>query len=112
MTPQDLMTIKDRHAGQPLTIILKNGMVLRDGLKGNVIILDQEKLMGHAIRYSNLPYVSSKDRFELVSFIYSDIVSITTNISKEDVDTLLDKLVADAVIEESHISLIQQEMTV
>lgn len=98
MNHVDLMTIKARQKGTPLFITLVDGIRVVDGLPGNSIVLDQDAEMGHAFRNSNTPYVDDSNRYELISFKYSAIANVKTNLSKQEMIDILDLLETDGVI--------------
>lgn len=100
MTNKDMMLIKNRQPGTPITILITENLLVRDGIDGHVTILDQENEIGHSFRYSNNQYTNKKNAFEMVSFSYGDIVMVTTHISKEQISEVLDKLILDNVITE------------
>lgn len=93
-----MSVITDRHLGNPIIFTLDDGQHLIDGLDGNVVILDQKNELAHSIRYTLGQYSKSHNEFEIISFPYGKICSISSNLSKNDVESFLNKLKQDEVI--------------
>lgn len=98
MTSVDLMKIKERQKGAPLIITLAEGLVVVDGLPGNVVVLDQDNEIGHGFRLSNNQYADHSNMYEMTTFKYSNIAYVKTNISKAEMIEILGMLETDNVI--------------
>lgn len=112
----DMKYISELHKpGRVKVIGLTNGVIVTDGLKGNAIVLDQDKLMGHAFGINNVGNgkgVQLKNPYTITSFKYDQISFVKTVSSKEGLDHAINKLVSDEIITEEKAEELRKTMDI
>lgn len=112
MNHMDMMEIKNKQKGDPLIFRLEDGSFIIDGLEGNAIILNQDKQLGYAIRPNNSPYTHEGNKYEMITFPYDAVASVTSYTDIEGINTLLDQLTSDGAITDEYRESILESVVI
>lgn len=109
MNANDVYIISKRQKGNPRQILIDDGVRFYDGLDGSILILDQENEIGHSLHYTTSPY-SKQHKIKCEAFKFSNIVTISSFMTMDDVEHLLDELINDEVINEDEKASIMENI--